>query len=187
MGNPKVKEGKRKRKASPVKLVTPLKKRNMNNTVEVMDTGAPGTGSPTKVTVLKIDIVSCNGKSLSKTELGASDLESIWKDSLLRNLTELAGYTSSKTKNFTEIRVQYQLKKPMSLRTISFEAEFSHERSSAQGIEILRCRVVGLNDVRKAQIGERVKVTVINPNFDVTPQQIIEWLSHYGACHDGHR
>jgi hypothetical protein len=183
MGNPKEKKNERKRRLSPVKLITPAKKRNMNQ-VEVMDT--TGATSPTKVTVLKIDIVSCNGKSLSKTELGASDLEDIWTNSLLRKLSELNGYTSSKTKNFTEIRVQYQLKQPMSLRTI-FEAEFVHERSGAQGIEILKCRVVGLNDVRKAQIGERVKVTVNKPNFDVTPQQVIEWLSHFGACHDGHR
>ncbi len=153
------------------------------NKAEKMDL----TQSPSKVSIFKIDIVSCNGKPLTKLELGASDLESIWTNSLLRKLDEISGYTSSKTRNFTEIRVQYQLKKPTSLRKISFEAEFNHERSGAHGIEILRCRVVGLGEVPKVEIGERVKITVVQPNFDITPEQVIEWLSHFGACHDGHR
>jgi hypothetical protein len=151
--------------------------------VEKMDL----TQSPSKVSIFKIDIISCNGKPLTKIELGASDLENIWTNSLLRDIQEISGYTSSKTRNFTEIRVQYQLKKPTSLRKISFEAEFTHERSGAQGIEILKCRVVGLGEVRKVAVGERVKVTVVKPNFDITPEQVIEWLSHFGACHDGHR
>jgi hypothetical protein len=144
--------------------------------------------SPTsKISVFKLDIVSCNGKPLNKTELCAADLENIWKESLLRDLKELSGYTSAKTKNYSEIRIQYQLKHPMSIRSISFEAEFNHERSAAQGVEILKCRVVGLNDIRKVQIGERVKITVVNASFDILPHQIIEWLSHFGTCHDGHR
>jgi hypothetical protein len=139
-----------KRKASPTKVNLPLKKSTTMsvNEEERMDL----TLSPSKVSIFKIDIISCNGKLLNKIELGASDLENIWTNSLLCNLQEISGYTSSKTRNFSEIRVKYQLKKPMSLRNISFEAEFTHERSGAQGIKILRCRVVGLSEVRKVEV-----------------------------------
>jgi len=187
MGRLKRKASLTKLEKSPKRKVSSPKQLKSPEKLTMTSRDTSDSTSPSKISVFKIDIVSCNGKSLSKTELGSADLESIWKDSLLRQLHELSGYTSSKTKNFTEIRVQYQLKKPMSLRSISVEAEFTHERSGAQGIELLKCRVVGLSDVRKVEIGERVKVIVIKPNFDVTPEQVIEWLSHFGACHDGHR
>ncbi len=144
--------------------------------------------SPTsKVTVCKIDVVSCNGNQLNNVELGAVDLENIWTDSLLRELSELSGYTSTKTKNNTEIRIQYQLQAPLCLRSIAYEAEFTHERAGPKGVEILKCRVIGLNDIRLAKIGEKVRVTVLLPNFDITPDQIVEWVSKYGLVQEGHR
>jgi hypothetical protein len=75
----------------------------------------------------------------------------------------------------------------MSIRSIAFEAEFNHERMGPQGVEILRCRVVGLGNIRKVNLGERVKLTIVNASFDITPTQIIEWLSHFGSVHEGHR
>jgi hypothetical protein len=147
----------------------------------------PDAISPTsKVTLFKIDVVQCNGKSLKDVELCSADLENIWKESLLRDLTELSGYTSSKTKNNSEIRIQYQLKHALSIRSIAAEAEFGHERLGANGVEILRCRVVGLGNIRRVELGERVKITVITPNFDILPEQIIEWLSKYARVYDGH-
>jgi hypothetical protein len=174
----------RKRKAkSTTNLETPAKK-----TMTSMEIPDGELISPTsKITIFKVDVFSCNGKPLNSVELGSVDLEQIWTNSLLRQLGELSGYTSSKTKNNAEVRIQYQLKWPMSIRSIAFEAEFNHERSGAQGIEILRCRVVGLGNIRKVSLGERVKLTVVNASFDITPTQIIEWLSRFGSVHEGHR
>jgi hypothetical protein len=144
--------------------------------------------SPTsKISVFKVDVISCNGKDLTNVELAAPDLENIWKEGILRQLTDLTGYTSNKVKNNTEIRIQYQLKKPMSIRDIALDAEFNFERASARGVEILRCRVAGLNNLRPAEIAERVRVSIIKPNFDITPEQILEWMSRYGRVHEGHR
>ncbi len=144
--------------------------------------------SPTsKITVFKVDVIACNGKDLSNVELAAPDLENIWREGILRELGELQGYTSNKVKNNTEIRIQYQLKRPMSIRDIALDAEFNFERASARGVEILRCRVAGLSNLRPTEIAERVRVSIIKPNFDITPEQIVEWMSHYGRVHDGHR
>ncbi len=140
-----------------------------------------------RITVFKLDIVSCNGKPLNSFELSSADLESIWTDSLLREALEISGYTSFKTKNNTEIRAQYQLKQAMSIRDIAFESEFNHERVGPKGVEILRCRVVGLGDVRQAAIGDRVKVTLLVCNFDITPEQIVAWMAKFGKIHEGHR
>ncbi len=140
-----------------------------------------------RITVFKLDIVACNGKSLNSTELSSADLEAIWTDSLLREASEISGYTSFKTKNNSEIRAQYQLKQAMSIRDIAFEAEFSHERVGPKGVEILKCRVVGLGDVRQAALGDRVKVTLLVSNFDITPDQILGWMSRFGTIHEGHR
>jgi hypothetical protein len=30
-------------------------------------------------------------------------------------------------------------------------------------------------------------VTFVSNNFDVTPDQMIEWISRYGKVHEGHR
>jgi hypothetical protein len=144
--------------------------------------------SPTsKISVFKLDVFSCNGRDLSSVELGATDLEAIWRDGILRELGELSGYTSQKTRGNSEIRIQYQLKRPMSIRDVALEAEFNFERSTARGLEILKIRVVGLNNLRPAEIGERVRLSVIKPNFDVTPEQVIEWISRFGRVHEGHR
>jgi hypothetical protein len=170
-----------KRKPSPQKLNTPHKKGRMN-TLELVQ-----ISPSSRITVFKLDIVSCNGKPLNSIELSSADLEFIWTDSLLREAAEISGYTSFKTKNNTEIRAQYQLKQPMSIRDIAFEAEFNHERVGPRGVEILRCRVVGLGDVRPAKLGERVKATLLVSNFDITPDQLIAWMSRFGKIHDGHR
>lgn len=84
---------KNKRKASPPR---PRKRIMMD----------PNEISPTsKIQVFKLDVVSCNGQAISQsTELGASDLEDIWKRTLGRTLDEIKGYTSSKGKN-KEIRI----------------------------------------------------------------------------------
>jgi hypothetical protein len=125
---------------------------------------------------------------LTKTELCAADLESIWTNSLLRKLPELSGYTSSKTRNNTEIRIQYLLKAPLAIKDISQEAEFNHERTlAAQGVEILRCRIVGLSNLRQVEVGERVRITVVNASFDISPPQIVEWISKFARVYDGHR
>jgi hypothetical protein len=147
----------------------------------------PSISPTSKITIFKLDVISCNGKDLTSIELGAPDLEKIWTDSLIREIDELAGYTSTKVKGGSEIRIQYQLKKPMSIREIAWEVEFNHERDSSKGIENLRCRVVGLNSLRPAKIGEKVKVAIVQTNFDVTPDQIVAWLSRFGKVHDGHR
>jgi hypothetical protein len=182
--SPKVQISSKKKSSqvTPPKSITQPKKVAM---VDFMDT--TGAVSPTsKITLFKLDVFQCNGKQL-RTELGAADLESIWTNSLLRDLRELSGYTSSKTKNDSEIRIQYQLKKPMSIRSIAFEAEFNHERSGPQGIENLRCRVVGLNNIRAVEIGEKVRLTLLVPNFDIIPEQLIEWMSKFARIHEGHR
>ncbi len=142
--------------------------------------------SPTaKINVLKLDVISCNGRDVSLVELGAADLEKIWTEGILRELGELTGYTSHKGDSV--IRIQYQLKRPMSLRDIVLEAEFNFERSTARGLEILKVRVVGLSGLRPAAIGERVKLSIIKPNFDVSPEQAIEWVSRFGRVHENHR
>jgi hypothetical protein len=48
-------------------------------------------------------------------------------------------------------------------------------------------RVVGLGEVRQARVGKTVRVTVNLPNFDITPDQIIEWMSKFGKVKEGHR
>ncbi len=160
---------------------------NIDVDVDIGNVTEPTISPTSKINIFKLDVVSCNGKDLSGIELGAPDLEDIWTNSLIRELDELAGYTATKVKGGTEIRLQYQLKKPMSIREIAWESEFNHERSTAKGIENLKCRVVGLGSLRPAKIGEKVKVTVIQPNFDVTPEQVLGWLSRYGGIHEGHR
>jgi hypothetical protein len=144
--------------------------------------------SPTsKINVFKLDIVSSNGRDLSGVEIGAADIERIWTDSIIRELDDLSGYTSTKSKGGTEIRLQYQLKKPMSIRDIAWEAEFNYEREGTRGTEILRCRVVGLSGVRQPTIGEKVKITVITTNFDISSDQIVEWIAKFGKIQEGHR
>lgn len=144
--------------------------------------------SPTsKIQLFKLDIFLCNGQPIGQsTELGASDLEDIWTQTLQRSLEEITGYSHTKTRN-KEIRIQYQLKNPMSIRDIAIEQEFTHERSSVFATDNFRCRVVRLGNVRQATIGETVRVTINLPNFDVTPDQILEWMSKYGKVKEGHR
>jgi hypothetical protein len=162
------------------------RKRKAQNSLEVIATPrkkkmeVDAISPSSKILIFKVDVFLCNGHQIGQdTELGAADIEEIWALTLNRSLEELAGYTSSKNKN-KEIRIQYQLKNPMSIRDIAKEPEFTHEKSSVANTEIFKCRVVGLGEVRLAAIGETVRVTVAQPNFDLTPEQIIAWISKYG-------
>jgi hypothetical protein len=171
----------RKRKApiiqDPNPAVTPRKRIMMNE-----DAISPSS----KIQIFKVDVFMCNGQPIDQTtELGAVDLEDIWTLTIGRKLDELAGYSSAKRNK--EIRIQFQLKNPMSIRDITNDQEFTHERSTTITTDIFRCRVVGLAEVRRAVFGETVKVTVIQQNFDVTVDQIIEWISKYGEVKEGHR
>jgi hypothetical protein len=153
----------------------------------VQPNNQPAISPTSKIQVLKIDVFSCNGQAIHQsTELGAPDLENIWTQSLGRSLEEVIGYFASKNKS-GEIRIQYQLKRPMSIRDIISEQEFTYERSTVFATDNFKCKAIGLNDVRQAQIGEVVKVTVNLPNFDITPDQIIEWISKFGIIKEGHR
>ena len=143
--------------------------------------------SPTsKIQLLKVDVTACNGQPVGKyIELGATDLENIWTRTLQQRIQALDGYTSFKREG--EIRIQFQLKQPMSIRDIATEQEFLHERESVLGTDIFKCKIIGLNNVRQATIGETVKATVVLPNFEILPEQIIEWLSKFGIIKEGHR
>jgi hypothetical protein len=174
-----LKSGKLKRKAQPSQSPEVSEKKK---TLE-MDVISPTS----KIIVFKLDVIACNGQPIGhSTELGSQDLENIWSVTLGRSLEELSGYSSSKVKS-KEIRIQYQLKSPMSIRTIANEQEFTHERSTVFATDLFKCRVVGLHEVRQANVGELVKVTVDKPNFDITPDQVIEWLSKFGTVKEGHR
>jgi hypothetical protein len=181
--------GKRKQPESKVLSANKKKKDEMEEPMNGIE-GNPNAKpiSPTsKIQVFKIDVFQCNNQPIgNSTELGASDLEDIWTRTLKRNLEEISGYTSAKTKN-KEIRIQYQLRRPMSIRDIATELEFTHERSSIFATDIFRCRVVGLNEVRQAVPGETVRVVINTPNFDITPDQIVEWMSKFGIVKEGHR
>jgi hypothetical protein len=170
-----------KRKTSstpePAELEASTKKRTMQ-----VDEISPTS----KVTIFKVDVLSCNGNDLKSTELSAADLENLWTDGFIRELSDLSGYSSSKVKGGTEIRIQYQLTKPLSIRDIAIEAEFDFDRTGPKGVEVLRCRVCGLHDLRPANIGETIKVKVLATNFDIPPEHVIEWLAKYGIVH-GHR
>jgi hypothetical protein len=177
----KKEENKRKRKVITTQksnpAITPSKRRMMNE-----DAISPTS----KIQVFKIDVIACNGQPIDQTtELGAVDLEDLWTLTIGRALDELSGYSSNKKNK--EIRIQFQLKKPMSIREITHEQEFNHERSTTVKTDIFRCRVVGLAEVRQAVIGETVKVTVAQPNFDISVEQILEWLSKFGDIKEGHR
>jgi hypothetical protein len=175
------------KKVTTVTTAPPIPSKPLSTPIATTTATMSQAISPTsKVTLFKIDVFQCNGKPLKDIELCSADLENIWKESLLRELSDLSGYTSTKTKNNSEIRIQYQLKHALSIRSIAAEAEFGHERLGANGVEILRCRVVGLGNIRRADIGEKVKITVILPSFDILPEQIIEWLSRYVRVYDGH-
>ncbi len=75
----------------------------------------------------------------------------------------------------------------MSIRDVALEAEFNFERSGIRGVKILHCKVVDLSNLRPAEVSKHVKVSVTKPNFDITLEQAIEWLSHFGRVHEGHR
>ncbi len=150
---------------------------------EVMDTTGSVISPTSLVRIFKLDVVACNGQPIGKLELASVDIEQIWSDSLLCELNDITGYTSFRTKGNSEIRIQYQLRNPTSIKSIAFEPEFSHERVGPQGVENLKCRVVGLAGVRQAKIGEKVKLTINTPNFDLTPEQALEWISKYAEIH----
>jgi hypothetical protein len=184
----KLPKGKRRASSSPE---VPQKKATTSPDIQerkAMEVPKSTEISPSsKIKIFKLDVISCNGRDLSGVEIGAATLEKIWTDSIIRELDDLIGYTAIKSKGGTEIRLQYQLKNPMSIREIAWESEFNHEQEGPRGTEILRCRVVGLSGIRQPTIGEKVRVTFVSNNFDVTPDQMIEWISRYGKVHEGHR
>jgi len=154
-----------------------------NSTQEVA-----GLSPKTKLKVFKLEAHLCNGKPLHKnTELSDEDIEKIWTIALERDWIEIEGFKQKKVtfvkqkKEVTKINILYELGLDKPLRDIVDFPEITYFRQALFGPETFTLKVLGLNDLREAKIGEKVKVNIRGTDFEVKPVEILEWMERLGT------
>jgi len=140
----------------------------------------PNLLTPTsKVEVVKFEAFLCNGKTIEKTsDLGDQDVVNIWTKALKLDWDDVKGCKHKKIENV--IKVTYQLADPTTIRAIINDPEFTYERQALKGPETFTIRVLGLNTIREAKIGEIVKINARGTMFEVKPAQILRWMEKFG-------
>jgi len=139
-----------------------------------------GLSPSSKTRVIKLEAFLCNGRPINKlTELGDDDHQRIWTKALSKDWDDVKGCVGKKFDNC--IKITYELFHEVMLKSVTNDLEFPYQRNALIGPETFMIRVVGLHNYRNAKIGEVVRVNARGTNFEVTPEQILEWMDEYGT------
>jgi len=152
---------------------------------ESMDTtpisnAVSGLSPSSKAHTLVLEAHLCNGKALTKDiNLGDTDIENIWCEILKRDWLEVNGFKQKKVAN-NSIRITYELVIDEPIRSIVSDPEIIYARKSLFGPQSFTLRVIGLNEIREANLGEKVRVNARGTDFVVKPVEILEWMEQFG-------
>jgi len=132
-----------------------------------------------KTRVVRIEVTHLNGRRFDQT-LPTSDILNIWNSSL-----KLVHIQTVRQANFLgpnkTFRVNYRLKDPHFLSDLVTNPDFTYEKKASNG-EVLSYsgRVLDIEDIEEAKIGETVTVVIKRTNAELSEEQIESWLIRFG-------
>jgi len=160
---------------------------DLMDTTPVASNIVVGLSPNSKAHTLVLEAHLCNGKSLTKDiNFGDTDIENIWCEVLKRDWLEINGFKQRKVAD-NAIRIIYELVIDEPIRSIVDDPEVTYARKSLFGPQTFTLRVIGLNEIREANIGDKVRVNARGTDFVVKPVEILEWMEHFGEIVGEHR
>lgn len=128
--------------------------------------------------VVRIEINRVNGTPFDHT-LAGKDIKAIWTSALGLDIDLLQRYASYRNPSGF-LRVNFRLKTPTQLERIVSGPEIQFEKPTLNGIDVYSGRVLDIDTIAEAKLGDTVTVIVKRTSAELSEEQITEWLMRFG-------
>jgi len=131
-----------------------------------------------KTYVLRIEITHVNGR-LFKEVLSNADIKDIWVSALKLKPEYLLRQANFRGPN-DSFRINYRLTEPAYLSELVTNPDICYEKTNPSGIDVYTGRVLDIESIEEAKIGETVRVVIKRSNAELSEEQIAQWLMRFG-------
>jgi len=133
-----------------------------------------------KTHVLRIEITHLNGR-IFKEVLSTADIKAIWISSLKLKPEYLLRQANFRGPN-DSFRINYRLTEPAHLSQLVTNPDILFEKISnvTNAVEVYTGRVLDIESIEEAKIGETVTVIIKRTNAELSEEQVAQWLSRFG-------
>lgn len=131
-----------------------------------------------KTAVVRVELSLLNGCPFDHV-LPTNEIIEVWNKALNLKHIPLVRQANFRGPNKT-FRINYRLKDPAFLSELINNPEISYERKGSRGIDVYSGRVLDVESIEEAKIGETVTVIIKRTNAELSEDQINEWLIRFG-------
>lgn len=151
-------------------MAQPSKKSNKRSLLNLTPGG--------KTRVVRVEINQLNGRRFDHC-LSTQDVVEIWTNSLKLKPEYLLRQASFRGPN-DSFRINYRITEPAYLSELITNPDVVFEKKSIAGIDTYTGRVLDIDDIEEAKIGEVVTVVIKRSNAELSEEQIALWLMRFG-------
>jgi len=130
----------------------------------------------TNTKIIKLEVFKVNGIPFDGV-LSDWDILDVWK-CLGRDTSEIDQFASTQVRNNC-LRIRYVLKAPIQLTEISRKPEFEFDKKGGFRTDVYRVRLADYQNLAYT-LGEPVTITIQNTFFDITKEEMIQWIEPFG-------
>lgn len=131
-----------------------------------------------KTRVVRIELSLLNGRSFDHC-LSTTDIISIWSGALRLKSEYLLRQASFRGPNNT-FRVNFRLTEPAYLSELITNPDISYEKKTLTGVDTYTGRVLDIDNIEEAKLGEVVTVIIKRTNAELSEEQVAQWLMRFG-------
>jgi len=131
-----------------------------------------------KTKVVRVEISHLNGRLFDHT-LPVADIIEIWKKALKLGHIPMPRQANFRGPNNT-FRINYGLQEPNYLSDLINNPDITYEKKISSGIDTYTSRVLDIETIEEAKLGEVVTVIVKRTNAELSEEQIANWLMRFG-------
>jgi len=133
-----------------------------------------------KTRVVRIEISLLNGQTFDHI-LSKVDIIAIWKIALKLEHVPFVRQANFRGPN-DSFRVNYRLADPQFLSDLIVNPEITYEveSKSGSGVDVYTGRVLDVEDIEEAKLGDTVTVIIKRSNAELSEEQIAAWLMRFG-------
>jgi len=128
--------------------------------------------------VLRIEITHLNGRPF-KEVLSNSVIKEIWVSSLKLKPEYLLRQANFRGPN-DSFRINYRLSESAYLSELVTNPDVVFEKVTSTGTNVYTGRVLDVESIEEAKIGETVTVIIKRTNAELSEEQISQWLMRFG-------
>jgi len=131
-----------------------------------------------KTAVVRVELSLLNGCPFDHV-LPTNEILEIWNKALNLKHIPLVRQANFRGPNNT-FRINYRLKDSAYLSELISNPEITYERKGSRGTDVYTGRVLDVESIEEAKLGETVTVIIKRSNAELSEDQIAEWLIRFG-------